>query len=175
MKMKLKNMILNIITDKNIRFIILIILCSIYFLFTAFYSFGRLNTQNLKYLTGTMYNIEFDSGRSSYVTFSVDNNTRFYVQTNVLNKGSAKEIANSLRSATIPNNEATIYYTQRRNLLPGFYNYSSYERVVAIQINEQFIISTDDYNQANSGTFIGVLAVAIIFFIFALILIKLVI
>ena len=157
-KINLWKRIIDIVTDNNLRFIIVLFLISLYFLVTAFYSYGKINLSELEYVETTVDSVKTD---------------RFYITVNGLQKGSAKDLAKALEHISMINDEVTIYYTNRRVLLPNFYSFSSYHRVVAIETESELIISLDDYNNAIQEYFIGCIVGSVLFILIAIILIKL--
>jgi hypothetical protein len=166
--------VIKLISDKDLRFIILLFLVSLYCLVTAFYSYGKVNIFQLEYIDAMGYDIETDmSGKANYVTFKTTNGARFYITVNGLKKGSASDLAKSLENAFKVNVNTTIYYTNRRVLLPNFYSFSSYHRVVAIETESEAIISVDDYNNAVQGYFIGCIVCSVLFILFSIVLITL--
>ncbi len=166
--------ILDIITDKDLLFICIVLFISIYSLATAFYSYGKVNLSELIQFESTIIDIETDfSGRVDYVTFRTSDNDRFYVSVNGLKKGGAQDFANNLENVVTPNEKVTVFCTNRRILFPGFYSFSSYHRVVAIQTEDEAIISVDDFNNANKNYFIGCIVGSVVFMLFAIGLIKL--
>lgn len=171
-KRKLSERILDVITDTDIIFIAVIILISVHCLVTAFYSHSKVNETELEKAYGVMESVETGSrGKSNYVIFFFSYTERFYVQTDGL-PGGKTGVTAALEKLEAQGKQVTVLYTTRRNLTPGFYNYSSYHRVVAIQTEEETIISVDDYNKKSIDYFIGGIVGFVLFMFFAIWLIK---
>ena len=130
-------------------------------------------TRNLKDVCKRADILVVAIGKANFVTFNTSNVERFYITVNGLQKGSAKDLAKALEHISMINDEVTIYYTNRRVLLPNFYSFSSYHRVVAIETESELIISLDDYNNAIQEYFIGCIVGSVLFILIAIILIKL--
>ena len=168
------NRIYDVISDKDLWFIIVLFLISLYFLVTGFYSYGKVDLSELEKVDGIGYNFETDmSGRLSFITFKTSSDDRFYIMTNGLKKGNVSDFAKTLENTFTSNGEATIYYTNRRLFAPTFYSFSSYRRVVAIETESETIISVDDYNNALQDRFIGSIVGSVLFLLFAIGMIKL--
>lgn len=165
--------IVDVITDKELRFIIVIFLISLYLLVTAFYSYGKVNLSELEHIETTVDSVKTDtSGKANFVTFSNLNGERFYITVNGLPKGSAKDLTKALELVSANNGEVTIYYTNRRVLLLNFYSFSSYHRVVAMETESEVILSLDDYNNAVKQYFIGCLVGSVLLILIAVFFIK---
>lgn len=172
-KRKLSERILDVITDTDLIFIAVIILISLHCLVTAFYSHSKVSEAELQRAYGVMESVEADSdiGKSNYVIFLFSDTERFYVSTNGL-PGGQTGVTAALKELEAQGKQVTVLYTTRRNLTPGFYNYSSYHRVVAIETEEETIISVDDFNKKSVNYFIGGIVGFVVFMLFAIWLIK---
>lgn len=123
-KLNIAKRIIDVITDKELRFIVILFLISLYLLITAFYSYGKVDLSELKHVEGTISNIEVDYVNSTnYVTFTVSDTQRFYVEINGLKNYTREQLANTLESTFDNNEKSTVFYTNRRVLLPKFYSF----------------------------------------------------
>lgn len=172
-KRKLSERILDVITDTDLIFIAVIILISLHCLVTAFYSHSKVSEAELQRAYGVPESVEYtsDVGSRQYVIFFFSDTERFYVSTNGL-PGGRTGVTSALEKLEEQEKQVTVLYTTRRNLAPGFYNYSSYHRVVAIETEEEAIISVDDYNKTSVDYFIGGIVGFVVFMLFAIWLIK---
>lgn len=141
-------------------------LVSVFMVFLAFYSFSPLSRDELNIVNTQLSNVIANSGyRRNWVTFSSEEGQMFYCQTNMLEIKRASKLVKLLDE--YKDKELTVLYTNRKDMLPlNIYYFWNYDRVVGIEFEGSPIVSLEEYNSVNFGTFVGCIISSVIALLF---------
>lgn len=141
-------------------------LVSVAIAFLSIYSFSPFSRDELNIVNTRLSNVQANSGyRKNWVTFSSEEGQMFYCQTNMLEIKRASKLVKILDE--YKDKELTVLYTNRKDMLPlNIYYFWNYDRVVAIEFEGSPIVSLEEYNSVNFGTFVGCVIASVIALLF---------
>lgn len=167
--MKKRKKLIHWFSKKSLISVVLMTALSIYYVFVAFYSYFPLSSNQLKSIDATISSVELckiEGSRGSgriWISLSLDCGIQYYFRTD--NGGftynEAKEVVSYLEE--LRNKNITVYYTNRKPLrLYDIFVFGGLNRGVAIEYNNETVLSLESYNKASTDSLLTCLALSTI-------------
>ena len=141
-------------------------LLTVYSVFTAFYSYGKIDREDLITVETRVHDVQmnnFSPCTVAWITFKSDNGQLFCLRTDDLDIEGMTGLKdyNDVLTDTYGNDVLSVSYTKRK----AFYPFNlvitfDYDRVAEIKCNGEDIVSLRDFNYSNRDAFIGFLIAA---------------